>query len=367
MIEQQQTIIQIVPRLPPAIDGVGDYAFNLARQLRKDFNIQTHFIVGNPTWIGKLELDGFPTSHITDGSSHSLIKLLNDRSCPVILHYVGYGYAKRGCPVWLVEALETWKQDHENFHLVTMFHEICASGPIWTSSFWLSGLQQNLAKRLTSLSDRILTSREQYGEILENLSEGKHSKILSLPVFSNIGEPDFNSIPPLGNRLPQLVIFGGQQKRLKAFRDSFRQISLACKILKISKILDIGPHVGGIPIFIGDIPVKQMGILPAVKIQQILLDSLAGYFVLRPDYLAKSTIFAAYASHGMLPVAAYTYPLVVDGLQWNLNYWYPLSNTSEPHLDCLQAISNKAIEWYQEHSIKVQSNIYLDCLSVKSS
>ena len=24
MLEQQQTIIQIVPRLPPAIDGVGD-------------------------------------------------------------------------------------------------------------------------------------------------------------------------------------------------------------------------------------------------------------------------------------------------------------------------------------------------------
>ena len=43
------TIIS-VPRLPPAIDGVGDYALNLARQLRKDFNIQTHFIVGNSTW-----------------------------------------------------------------------------------------------------------------------------------------------------------------------------------------------------------------------------------------------------------------------------------------------------------------------------
>ncbi len=43
------TVIAIVPRLPPAIDGVGDYALNLARQLRKDFNIHTHFIVGNST------------------------------------------------------------------------------------------------------------------------------------------------------------------------------------------------------------------------------------------------------------------------------------------------------------------------------
>jgi len=47
-------IIQIVPRLPPVIDGVGDYALNLARQLPKDFNIQTHFIVGSSTWKGQL-------------------------------------------------------------------------------------------------------------------------------------------------------------------------------------------------------------------------------------------------------------------------------------------------------------------------
>ena len=33
------TITAIVPRLPPAIDGVGDYTLNLARQLRKDFNM----------------------------------------------------------------------------------------------------------------------------------------------------------------------------------------------------------------------------------------------------------------------------------------------------------------------------------------
>lgn len=43
MIEQQQTIIQIVPRLPPAIDGVGDYALNLARQLRKIINFRAFF------------------------------------------------------------------------------------------------------------------------------------------------------------------------------------------------------------------------------------------------------------------------------------------------------------------------------------
>lgn len=45
-------IIQIVPQLPPAINGLGDYALNLARQLRQDFAIETHFVVGDHSWTG---------------------------------------------------------------------------------------------------------------------------------------------------------------------------------------------------------------------------------------------------------------------------------------------------------------------------
>jgi hypothetical protein len=43
---QKQKIYQIVPRLHPRIDGVGDYALSLARQLRHDYGIDTHFIIG---------------------------------------------------------------------------------------------------------------------------------------------------------------------------------------------------------------------------------------------------------------------------------------------------------------------------------
>jgi hypothetical protein len=67
----------IVLRLPPAIDGFGDYALNLTRQLRKDFNIQTHFIVGNPTWRGSSKIEGFPISHICDRNANKLVEVLN--------------------------------------------------------------------------------------------------------------------------------------------------------------------------------------------------------------------------------------------------------------------------------------------------
>ena len=52
MMNPQRQIIQIVPKLPPAIDGLGDYALNIARQLYKDFGVKTHFVVGDPAWVG---------------------------------------------------------------------------------------------------------------------------------------------------------------------------------------------------------------------------------------------------------------------------------------------------------------------------
>ena len=59
-------IIQIVPQLLPVINGVGDYALNLARQLREDFGIETHFIVNDPHWQGEELIENFSISKFCD-------------------------------------------------------------------------------------------------------------------------------------------------------------------------------------------------------------------------------------------------------------------------------------------------------------
>jgi hypothetical protein len=76
MMFNSSSVIAIVPRLPPLIDGVGDYALNLARQLRKDFNIQTRFVIGDPTWNSAEEFEGFPVSKVSDRSPAALLTLL---------------------------------------------------------------------------------------------------------------------------------------------------------------------------------------------------------------------------------------------------------------------------------------------------
>ena len=354
-------VISIVPRLPPAIDGVGDYALNLARQLRKDFNVQTHFIVGNPTWTGELELDGFPISHVTNSSANTLFKLLDNRSPPILLHYVGYGYAKRGCPVWLVDSLQRWKSLYPQRSLVTMFHEISASSKRpWESPFWLSSLQRNLAARLAQMSDRCITSKQLYGDIITQISRGKHSQVPFLPVFSNVGEPD--RVSPLSERQKQLVIFGGVANRIRVYQESQAVLDQVCQILNIQEILDLGTPTEQTPQSIGDVPILELGQLPAEKISEIMSSAIAGFLNYNPDFLAKSTIFAAYCAHGLLPISATGSSSVIDGITTGEHYWV-LSKSELKDIEMMQVIANNAHSWYSANDLSAQSTVFFDILN----
>src|SRR5438477_1557297 len=199
-------LIQIVPRLPPAIDGLGDYAFYLAKQLRDDYEIDSHFIVGNPQWKNEQAIE-FPAQRVGERSSACLREILQSSKSisSVLLHYVGYGYAKRGCPFWLIQALDQWKREPGR-RLVTVFHELYAFGPPWSSSFWTSPFQKLLARRLAIISDQCVTPMRMYARILEKLCHRFPNRVMSMPVFSNVGEP--SDVGPLRERKNQIVVFG---------------------------------------------------------------------------------------------------------------------------------------------------------------
>ena len=353
-------VTSIITRLPPAVDGVGDYALNLALRLRKDFDLETHFVVGDPTWTGATEIEGFLIHPVSGCSANALLSLLpSNRQQPttVLLHYVNYGYAKRGCPVWLVDGLQRWRSASVNRSVVTMFHETYASGPLWASSFWLSPLQRNLAARVASLSDRCLTSRQGYGKLLYELSLGKQTQIPTLPVFSNLGEPGW--VPPLVERERRVVVFGSSSNRLRVYRESFAKLELTCQLLGIKEIWDIGPSTSLTLSTVNGVPVVQLGQRSAAEISGFLLNSLAGFFDYNPDFLAKSGIFAAYCAHGLLPVSARCSALPVDSIEAGKHYWMPDGQRKGlKNLVKLQAIADNAYAWYQTHNLSVHARIF---------
>lgn len=361
-------IVQVVPRLPPAVCGVGDYALNLACQLRKDFGIETHFIVGDPSWSGAKEIEGFTISKIATRSANALLPLLpSNLEIPttVFLHYVGYGYANRGCPTWLIADFEKWKSRSANPRLVTMFHEIYGFGPPWTSSFWLSPLQKKLTSKLTNLSNFCFTSREDYAKSLFDFSHKKQTQITKLPVFSNIGEPE--NLLPLAKRNRQLVVFGRNHSRLIVYKQHLAFVEQLCEALQIEKIYDIGVPTGLTLSQINGIPIVEMGVIKAAEVSKIMLDSVAGLLGSpSSEYLAKSTIFAACSAHKLIPILTSSSSVSMDGLASGKHYWTSKEPLGQLSMDRGQAIADNAYDWYQTHNLSMQSSIFAAHLEIKT-
>jgi hypothetical protein len=357
-------IIQIIPRLPPAIDGVGDYALHLARQLRKDYNIQTHFIVGNPGWRGAPEIEGFPISQVSDRSAETLLSiLLGNQPCAILLHYVGYGYAQRGCPVWLIKGLQRWKTLFSSQTLITMFHEIYASSyPVWTSPFWLSPLQKSLAISLARLSKYCWTSQQKNAQILQQITAAKHGLTFSMPVFSNIGEAQ--NLPILHKRKQRLVIFGTYGRRLPIYQKSHHILSKIVQDLAIQEILDIGKPLSLTLTKIADVPIVELGERSASDISSLLLDAVAGVIDYPANLLAKSGIFAAYCAHGLLPIIVGTESVSkeIDGLIPGKHYWLPEWESQSLQMAIAQDIASNAYVWYQGHNLAVNAQTIFNYL-----
>jgi hypothetical protein len=356
-----QTILSIVPRLPPVVDGVGDYAHLLSAALADRHGILTKFIACDP--LKPVLENHYPRFNAASNdlspiqlpqrSKDELLSIL-DRHVDIdtiLLHYVGYGYAKRGCPFWLRAALSKWRQAKSSRKLVTMFHEVYAkSERPWSSQFWTSPIQQQIAKDLVDLSDAVMTSNQLFVNLIQGLSNKHDRQIDILPVFSTIGE--CSSPLPLTQRQPWLVTFGNSQLRKSIYTDSLKQLATVCQQLEIKEIYDIGHNSSEIVRSIPAVKVNAMGVLPAAEIAQIFSNVRVGFINYSIPYVAKSTIFAAYCSHQLLSVFDNrNLGNNLDGIKLDRHYWSARNTSDSIDLDTAQSIANNAYQWYDLHNL----------------
>jgi hypothetical protein len=348
-------IVQIVPSFPPAVSGVGDYALLLADELRRQRNLHTRFIVCDPDWMGPSEANGFSVARVNARSASSLAQLLNDQAgagLPVLLHYVGYGYEKRGCPLWLAQGIEQWRRAPGRGCLVTMFHELFAFGPPWRSSFWTSPLQRWLTKRLAGLSDACVTNIRRFARYLESRL---HRRVNVFPVFSNVGEFYQREIP----RRNEMVIFGGAGTREAAYANSTDALVKICRRLSINQIHDIGPGLS--TRFKPPIKIEWHGPLPADEVSEIMRNAQFGFFTYPIPFLGKSGIFAAYASHGLTPVTIDENNGVNEDLL-RLNSHFLTCGALASDTDAVSGIGERLHAWYAEHCLSIQAQQYASML-----
>jgi len=353
-------IVQIVPRLAPSISGVADYASLLAQRLREDYQIDSSFLVGDPAWQGPARLDRFSVERIDGQQARELERHLTKLGASIVLlHYVGYGYQKRGCPVWLLRGLQSWKRQSPRHRLIVMFHELFATGRPWQSSFWTAPLQKSLAKSLALLSDHNVTNRLQSRRILERLTGRLENDFSVVPVFSNVGElaapDDWISRPPVA------VIFAGG-RWLGRLAEQFRSMMAdCCQRFGIGKIVCIGSSAGTAPTKF-PIPIEEHGYLDARQTCQLIKQCRFGLMDYFPGYLGKSTVFAAYAALGCVPLLLCENGSELDGCVTGKNCLVIEKLPNQIADDRLRQVADNAMAWYRSHNLAHTARFYAETL-----
>jgi hypothetical protein len=345
---QVSEIVQLVPRLPPALCGVGDYAFLLAEELDRSHGIKTTFIVADPWWSDGAGSRRFPILQLTQRGPIGLAETLSQHAAgrSVLLHYSSYGYAPRGTPLYLWWGLQRWLSSAHGGLLAVFFHELYATGAVWTSAFWLSRLQRRICYRLACLARVCFANRVAAAAELSRVSGHAPGSIPVLPVFSNLGEP--KAVLPLASREPQLALYGGPCRVKSNERRAYEAIRASCERLRITKVVTFGPETVA-PVRLG-VRVQSAGILPASEVSSLLSASRAGYIDYYSGLLGRSGVFAAFCAHGLLPILLDDNQSEADGLVLGREYLSASDSSVAPGPAEQQRIADSARNWYAAHS-----------------
>jgi hypothetical protein len=364
--ELRPTLIQVVPRRAAEPDGVADSALALARTLRAFRGANSVFLSGTPSVDAMPVEDEWKTVCVPKRQAQILadtVQLLSaeTNARAVVLHFSGYGYQKRGVPLWLVQGLRIWSRRAGNVPLFTIFHELYATGRPWQSSFWVSPLQKQVARSILKLSSAAITPTDLYRKQLSEWHDGRSIEVRAMPVFSNVGEPGLSSAPR--TRSAAAVVFGlaGVEDRLFGiYRPDLERIIAA---LGIEKIFDIGPRFSSVPATLAGVPVISKGVLPQGAVSELLQRARFGFVAYPLDFIGKSGVFAAYAAHGVVPIVLSDREGAFDGLQPARHFLDGLRLGTGAGTQDLALIQHKLLRWYTSHSVKVQADFIVDCIA----
>jgi hypothetical protein len=363
-------LIQVVPRRTAEPNGVADYALALARVLRERSGIGSVFLSATSSAETPPKQDEWRTISVPRRRALDLAAVLRSLSvetgaCAVLLHFVGYGYQNRGLPLWLVNGLKGWRRRTPDVPLLTIFHELYAIGRPWQSAFWLSPVQQQIARSILKLSSAAVTPTHLGCRCLSGWLNGDDRKtVTAMPVFSNVGEPRRELHP--STRAATAVVFGltGVEDRLFGiYRSDLERIVAT---LGIESIFDVGPRSSSLPRTLAGVPVISKGALPQPVISKLLQQTRFGFIAYPIDVIGKSGVFAAYAAHGVIPVVFSDADRLIslDGLRPNQHFLDGFRLSSGTEGWDLASIQGELFDWYASHALPVQVDFLTSLMGV---
>lgn len=353
-------ILQILPRVPPAVCGIGDYSWRLARALRDEHDIHSSFLSAGTNWIkpeGETEFPVFRLTRLSHDCLSNWTQEAQGNYDAIILHVSLYGYQKRAVPFWMARAWKTISRRRPRPGLIAMFHELSASGSPGSSAFWLQLLQKKILHRIAQDSDALRTNREAYAIWLDRMIKRSATRTTVMPVFSNFGEMD--EPPLLAKRPPAMVMFAAGIHGGADASDSLRTAARLGAKFGLQALHIIGgprPQTESIE----GMQVHYQQFLPGDEVSALLANCRVAYCAYNPEFLGKSTLFACCASHGLAVITTGSSPVLPDGLREGVEVLYESSCCVNEALPAttLQEIATHLHVWYRKHSLAENASSY---------
>lgn len=200
-------ILFITNNLPPLVDGVGDYTFNLAREFAKHGH-ETHIICRNKEEIQ----DNYEDIHVTKivrkwnrQTGKDIAEYIREKKIEVVsLQYVPYAYHSKGLPFGLISAVEEIKRTEAK--LMVFCHEV--SVEFFNASLKkriYENLMRYASKKILQKADCMATSLVHYRKMMKDLG-CKHVGVI--PIASNIPEYQYSKLEIL--ELKQHIATNGE-------------------------------------------------------------------------------------------------------------------------------------------------------------
>jgi len=180
------------------------------------------------------------------------------------------------------------------------------------------------------------------------------------PVFSTIGELCENK--GFLTRDKEAAVFGKERTRANLYDVFGRGFNQTVSSLGIKRIFDIGE---GDPSREYDIKcLRKLGVLPVDEVSYIFSKTMFGFIYYPTGFLSKSSVFAAYASHGIVPLI----PKVCFSKNENCGlsvgkHFIPVEDVKNCSMQDFERVSKNIYSWYQSHNVKEQAEKYYGLFS----
>jgi hypothetical protein len=353
-------ILHILPRVPPAVCGIGDYAWGIARKLRDEHGIHSSFLAAGTTWTQPVGETEFPVFRLPELSALALVEDVAARKeelGAVVLHLSPYGFQKRGVPLWLASGWQQIARMPGRPRLITMFHELYASGPMRSSAFWLQPLQKWVLRTVACASDGLRTNRQGYADWLERKLGLKNGVVTVMPVFSNLGEPTV--LPSWNEREPAMALFCWGIHSGESLETVVRKAASCCRRFSLARLHLIGCKQAVDETGLG-IEVVRHGFMEAPGLSALLSSCRMAYTAYSPEHFGKSTLMAAFAAHGLAVITQGRTNVLPDGLLDGVNVLNESSLDEQvmQAKDSVAGIGNSLRHWYDQHSLDQNAQSY---------